>query len=101
MPSPTPADEHREAQRDRQLLRRLLIEVDVLDERGTRVKYQIGQPSLGRYRREDYGWDPPFFVQSLLAAGETEIAIAMLDAIAWKVQLAGYLPLVTRWSRAG
>jgi hypothetical protein len=98
MPDPITLAERHEAERDRRLLRRLLIEVDVVDEDGARVTHAVGQPSPGRYRREDYGWDPAFFVHSLLAAGELELAGGMLDAIARKVRLAGYLPLVTRWS---
>lgn len=86
-------DMAKEQELDRQLLRELLFEVDI---DGT--KYSIGQPSPGRYRGEDYGWDPAFFIHSLLAVGEKETALRMMDGVAKKIALAGYLPLVARWN---
>lgn len=85
-------DMTKEAELDRQLLKELLFEVEIEGQ-----KYPVGQPSSGRYRGEDYGWDPAFFIHSLVAVGEGETAVRMMDGNAAKIKLAGYLPLVTRW----
>lgn len=84
----------REAEADLKLLKELLFEVEIEGR-----KYPVGQPSTGRYRGEDYGWDPAFFIHCLVATGEGATAIRMMDGNAAKVRLAGYLPLVTRWDR--
>lgn len=82
-----------EAEDDLELLRELLFEVEIPGH----GKFPVGQPSTGRYRGEDYGWDPAFFIHSLVAAGEIETALRMMDGNAVKIKTAGYLPLVTRW----
>lgn len=83
-----------EAEEDLELLRELLFEVEIPGH----GKFPVGQPSNGRYRSEDYGWDPAFFIHCLVAAGEIETALSMMDGNAAKIKTAGYLPLVTRWN---
>lgn len=82
-----------ETEEDLKLLRELLFEVEIPGH----GKFPIGQPSTGRYRGEDYGWDPAFFIHSLVAARDVETALRMMDGNAAKIKTAGYLPLVTRW----
>ena len=83
-----------EAEEDLELLRELLFGVEIPGQ----GKFPVGQPSTGRYRGEDYGWDPAFFIHSLVAAGDVETALSMMDGNAAKIKTAGYLPLVTRWN---
>lgn len=81
-----------EGQADYDLLQELLVKVEIEGQ-----TYPVGQPSLGRYKSEDYGWDPEFFIACLMALGQEDVAMQMLDGNALKIKLAGYLPLVTRW----